>query len=119
MHYTLELNERPFNAIKTGTKKIEGRTRTNNEDIDYASIRVGDSITFTNVTTKEQITCEVISIDHYPDVRTMLTEKGTKDVLSSGLNVEGGIKSYNSLKGYEEGIKRYGIYALGVRPISE
>jgi hypothetical protein len=40
---------------------------------------------------------------------------GTKNVLSSGLNIEGGIESYNSLDGYEEGIKKCGIYAIGVK----
>lgn len=40
---------------------------------------------------------------------------GTKNVLSSGLDIEGGIKSYNSLGGYEERIKKFGIYAIGVK----
>lgn len=37
--------------------------------------------------------------------------------LSSGGNIEEGIESYNSLGGYKERIEKYGIYAIGVRPI--
>ena len=44
-----------------------------------------------------------------------LKQKGVDNVLSSKGNIEDGIKSYNSLEGYEERIKKYGIYAIGVK----
>ena len=119
MDYNLNLNERPFNAIKAGTKKIEGCTPNDEHDERYAKMIAGDSITFTNNITNEKMTCKVLSIIKYPDVRSMLEAEGTKNVLSSGLNVEGGIKSYNSLEGYKERIKKFGIYAIGVKPIHE
>ena len=35
MNYDLTLNDRPFKAIKTGTKKIEGRTPRDENDKRY------------------------------------------------------------------------------------
>lgn len=115
MNYDLNLNGRPFQAIKAGTKKIEGRTPNDETDRRYDQMKAGDTLTFTNKVTNEQMVCEVLSVDKYPDVRSMLEAEGTKNVLSSGLDIEGGIKSYNSLDGYEERIKLFGIYAIGVK----
>ena len=115
MNYNLSLNDRPFKAIKAGTKKIEGRTPKDENDKRYDEMISGDTITFTNNVTNEQIVCGVLLIDKYSDVRAMLESEGTKNVLSSGLDIEGGIKSYNSLDGYEERIKKFGIYAIGVK----
>lgn len=115
MNYNLDLNDRPFKAIKAGTKKAEGRTPVNSENNIYEKMVPGDTITFTNNISNEHIICEILFIHHYDNVRKMLETEGTKNVLSSGLGIEGGIKSYNSLDGYEEGIKKYGIYAIGVR----
>jgi ASC-1-like (ASCH) protein len=114
MNYNLELNDRPFKAIKDRTKKVEGRTLVNSESNFYEKMVSGDTITFTNNVTNEQLLCEILFVHHYDNVRKMLEIEGTKNVLSSGLDIEGGIKSYNSLDGYEEGIKEYGIYAIGV-----
>lgn len=115
MNYDLNLNARPFQAIKAGTKKIEGRTQKDETDKRYEEMRPGDTITFTNKETKETITCEVLFVSKYPDTRSMLEAEGTKNVLSSGLDIQGGINSYNRIEGYEERIKLFGIYAIGVK----
>jgi ASC-1-like (ASCH) protein len=117
MNYDLSLNDRPFKAIKAGTKKIEGRTPKDEGDNRYIEMRVGDTITFTNNMTNEVMKVQIIRIQHYSDVRLMLETEGTKNVLSSGLDVEGGVKSYNSLEGYEERIKKFGIYGIEIRPV--
>lgn len=115
MNYNLDLNDRPFKAIKAGTKKVEGRTPIDSEENVYEKMVPGDTITFTNNISNERLLCEILFVHHYDNVRKMLEVEGTKDVLSSGLDIEGGIKSYNSLGGYEEGIKKYGIYAIGMK----
>ncbi|MFA6295475.1 MAG: ASCH domain-containing protein [Candidatus Paceibacterota bacterium] len=115
MNYNLSLNDRPFKAIETGTKKIEGRTPKNENDKRYDQMISGDVLIFTNNITGKQITCEVLGVRKYPDVRKMLETEGVENVLSSGLDVEGGIKSYNNLDGYEGRIKKFGIYAIGVK----
>jgi ASC-1-like (ASCH) protein len=80
-------------------------------------MNTGDTITFTNNVTNEVMRVEILRVQHYLDVRLMLETEGTRNVLSSGLGVEGGIKSYNSLEGYEERIKKFGIYGIEIRPI--
>jgi len=46
----------------------------------------------------------------------MLGKEGVQNVLSSEpKTVEHGIKSYNSLEGYKEGIRENGIYAIGLK----
>ena len=117
MNYNLSLNDRPFKAIKAGTKKIEGRTPKDEGDKRYEQMVIGDTLAFTNNITGEQMICEVLSVNKYPNVRLMLENEGTRNVLSSNLDIEGGIKSYNSLGDYEERIKKYGIYAIGVKLI--
>ena len=117
MNYNLDLNDRPFKAIKAGTKKVEGRTPVNSEENIYEKMIPGDIITFTNNVTSEKLPCEVLFVCRYDNARAMLETEGTKNVLSSCLDVEGGIKSYNSLGGYEEGIKKYGIYSIGVKVV--
>ncbi len=117
MNYDLSLNDRPFQAIKNGTKKIEGRTPKDENDHRYASMKSGDTITFLNNITNEKMLCTVLSVTHYSDVRSMLEAEGTKNVLSSGGNIEEGIESYNSLGDYKWRIEKYGIYAVGVRPV--
>lgn len=111
------MNDRPFQAIKARTKKIEGRTPKDELDKRYDQMKPGDTLTFTNNATREVMACEILSIGKYPDVRSMLEAEGTKNVLSSVLDIAGGIESYNSLDGYEGRIKRFGIYAIGVRPV--
>lgn len=114
MNYNLNLNDRPFKAIKAGTKKIEGRTPKDSDDKRYEEMLSGDTLTFTNNITNEVTIVEVLFVHHYGDVKVMLETEGVENVLSSGGNIEDGIKSYNSLNGYEERIKKYGIYAIGV-----
>ncbi|MCK9273442.1 hypothetical protein M0P65_07945 [Candidatus Gracilibacteria bacterium] len=117
MNYDLNLNDRPFQAIKAGTKKIEGRTPSDENDKRYDEMKSGDTLTFTNKITDEKMICEVLFVNKYLNTRLMLEAEGTKNVLSSGLDVEGGIQSYNKLEGYEERIKKFGIYAIGVKVI--
>lgn len=113
MEYRLNLPNRPFNAIKDGSKKVEGRIL---EDVsqDNLIIQPGDRVIFTNEDNAETMEAAVIFVHHFPNVRSMLEAEGVNNVLSSGGDVEDGIKSYHSFSGYPESIKRNGIYAIGL-----
>jgi ASC-1-like (ASCH) protein len=50
MDYHLDLNDRPFRAIKAGTKKIEGRTPKDGDDKRYNKMAAGDVIIFLRTT---------------------------------------------------------------------
>ena len=117
MEYNLSLNDRPFKAIKNGTKKIEGRVQTKrNLDVPFDKLTTRDTIIFTNRETKEKMEVKVLGVRHYKNVREMLEKEGVNNVLSSGGTIEEGIESYNGLEGYKDGIEKSGIYAIEVEP---
>lgn len=116
MEYILFLPDRPFNAIKAGTKIVEGRTITKHVNIPFNLIKTCDSIVFHNETTNATLTTGVRFIHHYPTVRKMLETEGVENVLSSEpKTIDSGINSYNSLTSYKENILKYGIYAIGIK----
>jgi ASC-1-like (ASCH) protein len=117
MNFNLNLNDRPFQAIKVGTKKVEGRTPKDENDKRYEEMKAGDTLIFTNNVTGEVMNCEVLFVHKYSNTRSMLEAEGVENVLSSKLDIEGGIESYNKLEGYKERIDKFGIYAIGVKVI--
>lgn len=118
MHYTLDINDRPFRAILEGTKKVEGRTNTKDDKTAYNEMEQGDTITFINNSTNEKLSVIVKFVHHYKDVNEMLSTEGGENVLSSSpKTVEHGVASYNSLNGYKEGIAKNGIYAIGLKTL--
>lgn len=117
MNYDLHLNDRPFKAIKAGTKKIETRVPTSHYNIPYAELKVGDTFTFTNNVTNEVLKVEILGVRHHSDVRAILESEGTRNTLSSGLSISEAIENYNTaFEEYKENIPKFGIYAIEVRP---
>jgi len=115
MKYTLDINNKPFRAILAGTKKVEGRTLTQLDKTPYEKLEMGDSITFINNESNEILKVRVAFVHHYSDVKEMLEKEGVQNVLSSQpKTIEHGVKRFNSLHGYKEGTKKYGIYAIGL-----
>lgn len=117
MKFTLHLPERPFNAIKNGTKKIEGRVpKTNNSK--YHKMRSGDMIDFQLEPGKEILHTKIVFVHHYGNFRDMLETEGVQNVLSSEpKTIEHGIELYNSLTKYKENVKKYGVFAIGIQTI--
>jgi len=117
MRYELNLNSRPFEAIKNGTKKIEGRVPTPDSNVQYNKMKKGDTIIFANKETNEKMEVLILGVKHYPNVREMIEKEGISRVLSSGGTIEEGIESYNKFKGYKENIPKHGIYAIEIKKI--
>lgn len=118
MKYVLNLNNRPFNAIKLGIKKIEGRTPTAWDKTPYDKLHKGDLIHFVNNVSSEEMDVEILFVHHYHDVKSMLETEGAGNVLSGEpKTIEHGIESYNLFEGYKDGIVKNGIYAIGVKLI--
>lgn len=115
MEYKFNTKDRPFKAILVGTKKVEGRTPTEFDKTPYDKLKTGDLITITNNLSNENLKVRINFVRHYPSVKEMLEKEGPENVLSSEpKTVEHGVRSYNSLDGYKEGIKKNGIYAIGL-----
>jgi ASC-1-like (ASCH) protein len=117
MLYTTDINDRPWKAIKNHTKKVEVRTNTKYEDIDYSQIAPGDHMIFINNKTSKPLTVKILSIRHYKTVKDLLQEEGPERTLSSGKSLKEGVSSILKIKGYTENIPKYGVYALTVKPI--
>jgi len=118
MHYQTDINDRPFRAIFSGQKKVEGRTITSWETLDLPKLKVGDLITFINNSSAEELTVKVRFIHHYLDVETMFEKEKIEEVLSSSpKTIEHGVASYNAITDYKEAITKHGIYAIGIELI--
>lgn len=107
----LDLNNRAFYAIQAKTKRVEIRANTENND--YSKYGVGDIIVFKNGENKT-INCKIKEINKCESIEKLLMLEGTKYILSSTDNYEDGIKSINSLNGYEKSIKENGVYAIHI-----
>lgn len=108
--YCLNLLERPFEAIKNGTKKVE--VRANKEGTQINNMKPGDKIIFKKCGTDETLCCTVSQITLYDSVRQLLITEGVTRTLSSGKDLEDGIKSIESIPGYKDIIKEYGVFAI-------
>ena len=108
----LDLNDRAALAMKNGTKRIENRA--NKGDHDYSTLKPNDIIEFTSDAIGV-FYVKVLEVNHYNSVEEELTMEGTRYTLSSTNDFNEGIKSINSLNGYEEVIKKNGIYAIHIK----
>lgn len=108
----LNINDRAAIAIKNKEKRIENRANINNRH-DYSSLKPNDIIEFTSDAIGV-FYVKVKEVNHYNSVEEELTLEGTKYTLSSTNDFNEGVKSINSLNGYEEAIKKNGIYAIHI-----
>ena len=115
MIHKLDINNRAFNAIKEGRKKVEIRV-TKVNGFDYSSIKKNDIIKFTSYD-KDKFNCLVLDNVWYKTIEELLTVEGTKYTLSSTDDFDEGVKSIKSFKGYEEGMKLNGVHAIKIEPI--
>ena len=113
MEYKLNLNNRAFDAIKAGTKKIEIRVTTDKNKINYEDIKKGDILEFTN-DRSEKIKCFVRENVWYENSLKLLEMEGTRFTLSSTNDINKGIDSINRFTGYKEGIEKNGIHAIHI-----
>jgi ASC-1-like (ASCH) protein len=112
MNYVLHIPDRPWQAIKNGTKKVEGRVYRHTTP--YQDMKAGDTITFINEGSQEKLITLIKYVNHYRDVRTMLQTEGVENVLSSGGSVEDGVRNFEAFTDYKANIPFYGIYAICV-----
>ena len=119
MKYNFDINNRAFAAIKNKTKRVEIRaTKLGDNHFDYGTLKSGDIIEFKSFA-GDIINCLVGDVNHYDSIEELLTLEGTRYTLSSTNDFNEGIKSINSINGYEEAIKVNGVYAIHITPIEK
>ncbi|RMF94787.1 MAG: ASCH domain-containing protein [Candidatus Schekmanbacteria bacterium] len=116
--FFLNLRERPFEAIKNGTKKVEIRANKNKYTRNSANLmKPGDIIVFTKENSKEKLECTIERITLYKTLRELLIKEGTEQTLSSTNDIEEGIKSIESIDNYKEYIKKNGVFAIKLKNV--
>lgn len=116
--FFLNLRERPFEAIKKGTKKIEIRANKKKKSGNAVNlIKTGDIIVFQKENSDEKIQCSVERITLYRNVRELLLAEGTEHTLSSTKNIEEGIKSVESIDNYKAIIAKNGVFAIELKEV--
>ncbi len=119
LKYNFDINNRAFNAIKNKTKRVEIRaTKLGENHFDYGILKRGDEIEFKSYD-GEIINCVVGDVNYYDSIEKLLTLEGTIYTLSSTNDFKSGVKSINSINGYEEAIKVNGVYAIHITPIEK
>ena len=109
MKYVFNINDRAAKAIIKGEKKVEIRANTKGNN--YGKYKENDIIEF------HSDECGIFYamvkvVNHYNTIEDLLTLEGTKYTLSSTNVFNEGVKSINSLSGYEKAIKESGVYAI-------
>jgi ASC-1-like (ASCH) protein len=107
----LPLKYKYFKLIQEGKKTIEGRIYSG----PTRDLRCGDRLTFINQ--NEKARCEVVAIHVYNTFREMFSKENMQKLLPGVRTIEEGVRLYESLPGYPERVKRYGVAAIHIRLI--
>jgi ASC-1-like (ASCH) protein len=91
-NYEKDLSEPWFSLIKLGIKKVEGRLHKG----DFANMKVGDSILFTNNEFGFERKCrmEIKHISYYDNFRSYLENELVERCLPGIENIEDGLNIY-------------------------
>ncbi len=111
--HTMNLNNKPFNSIKNGTKKIELRLY----DEKRQALKENDFIEFNNRETSEKILTKIEKIYKYPSFKELY--KNIDKKLLGYLDDE--IASYKDMELYysQEEQQKYGVVGIQIKVIND
>jgi len=115
--HTIFIKNRPFVAISDKTKTVEVRANKKVGTLDYSKILVNDLVIFIDQETSNRVTCKIERVTHYWDLRMLLIQEGVENTLSSGGDVDSGVKSIESTTDYKKVIKKSGVFAFKLEVI--
>lgn len=110
----LSLQRKYFDAIKAGTKTVEGRLNNSK----FKDLKPGMQMSFTAADTKELIICTVKELNIYPSFKDMLEGEGVENMLPGVKDLEEGIKIYEGFPGYKEEVNKNGALAIRIKVYS-
>ncbi len=109
MEIVLKLMDIYWDMISSGLKTVEGRAMSKSKD--YSALRKGDRIIFIN-SKGNSLVRYVQYVKHYDSLKEFFDEEGLKNILPNVNSYDEASNIYNSLPGYRDKIKKYGIYAI-------
>ncbi len=120
--WILKVYEEAYTDISLNGKVVEGRVPDpSNPDKNYGLILPQDEIIFqaihrdgTPIKGLEEMIFPVTYNHHYATVGEMLESEGLENLVPGCKSIEEGIEVYLGFPGYEERVKKYGIYAIGL-----
>ena len=107
----LNINDRAALAIRNDTKRVEIRANKENSEYDYSKLKENDIIEFTS-NDLGVFYVKVKEVNHYDSLEELFTLEGTRYTTSSTNDKEEAIRNVSRLDGYEEAIKKNGVYAI-------
>ena len=110
-----------FEQIKTRKKTIEGRAPEGPHGVPYDDWEVGRRVTVMSESQPpEFLTVRVTSLQHFQTVEEMIQRVECKKLLPDCKTLEDIVDTYNAMPlDYRERIKKFGIYAIGIKPIED
>ena len=81
----------------------------------YDEMKSGDQVEFTRMSDGEKIVVNILGVRHYKGVAEMFDKEGQENCMSYNAPRDEAIASYDLVRGYTEGIKKHGIWAIEVR----
>ena len=104
----MKLDSIHFNNIKNKLKIYETRLL----DEKRKKIKLLDVITFIDRGSSKKFKAKVTELAYFNDFKSAIIDCGVKKVLPNVRSLEDGIKLYESIPGYKEGQKKYGILRM-------
>ena len=109
MKHNMNLNNRPFESIKEGTKTIELRLNDEKRSL----LKVGDEIEFTNRDTNEKLSVDIINLHKYPSFEELYKHF---DKVEMGYNKDEPAESKDMEAYYsKEEQDKYGVLGIEIR----
>ena len=109
----LNINDRAALSIRNNTKRVEIRANKENSEHDYSKLKENDIIEFTS-NDLGVFYVKVKEVNHYETLEDLFTLEGTRYTTSSTNDKEEAIRNVSKLDGYEEAIKKNGVYAIHI-----
>jgi ASC-1-like (ASCH) protein len=115
----------PLESICGKGKEVEGRVPDpNDENKTYSEMEEGDTIQFElrdgdGDPELVDLKFTVTYVTHYETIRAMLESEGLERVLPDVDTIDEGVERYRSFAGYGRRAKEHGIYAIGIKQVTE
>jgi len=106
--HRMKLSEPWYTYVKDGKKNIEGRIYDNKRKL----LKVGDKVIFTDGNSDNEIEKEIINLKIFENFNRAIRYAKLKNILPGINTYKGGLELYNSIPGYEEGSKKFGVILI-------
>ena len=106
--HRMKLSEPWYTYVKEGKKNIEGRIY----DAKRKLLKIGDKIIFTDENNDNEIEKEIIHLKIFENFDSAIRYAKLKNILPGINTYKEGVKLYNSIPGYAEGSKEFGVILI-------